>query len=64
MQSGIGGWKASGLQDIAFGLMGLKDIGKERNELLREQNGFLMRIAQSLEGGLGAGNEEDSTVRE
>ena len=62
--SGIGGWKASGLQDIAFGLMGLKEIGKERNELLREQNGILKRNEHCLEGGLGAGNEEDSTVRE
>jgi len=50
--------------DIAFGLLGLKEIRKERNELLREKNGFLKRISQSLDGGLGAGNEEDSTVRE
>jgi len=34
-------------------------------ELLREKNGFLKRIAQSLDGGLGASEEEeDSTMRE
>ena len=36
-------------------------------ELLREQNGHLKRIAQGLDGGLGACNEdgvEDSTIRE
>jgi len=34
-------------------------------ELLREKNGYLKRIAQSLDGGLGAGEEdEDSTMRE
>jgi len=36
-------------------------------ELLREQNGYLKRIAQSLDGGLGAGEEDedgDSTMRE
>jgi len=34
---------------------------------LREKNGLLKRIAQSLDGGLGAGSEEeveDSTIRE
>ena len=59
--SGLGGWKARGMQDIAFGLLGIK-------ELLREQNGLLRRIAQGLDGGLGAGNEEveveDSTRTE
>jgi len=55
--SGFSGWKARGMQDIAFGLLGIK-------ELLREQNGLLRRIAQGLDGGLGAGNEEDSIVRE
>jgi len=55
--SGVGGWKARGMQDIAFGLMGIK-------ELLREQNGLLKRIAQGLDGDLGASNEEDSTIRE
>jgi len=55
--SGVGGWKARGMQDIAFGLLGIK-------ELLREQNGLLKRIPQGLDGGLGAGNEEDSTIRE
>ena len=55
--SGLSGWKARGMQDIAFGLLGIK-------ELLREQNGLLRRIAQGIDGGLGASNEEDSTVRE
>jgi len=59
--SGLGGWKARGMQDITFGLLGIE-------ELLREQNGLLRRIAQGLDGGLGAGNEEveveDSTIRE
>jgi len=33
--------------------------------LLREQNGYLKRIAQSLDGGLGASEEDDnSTMRE
>ena len=54
--SGVGGWKARGLQDIAFGLLGIK-------ELLREQNGFLRRISLSLDRNLKAG-EEDSTIRE
>ena len=38
----------------------------EIQELLREQNGHLRRIAQSLDGGLGAGEDEDgdSTIRE
>jgi len=55
--SGFSGWKARGMQDITFGLLGIK-------ELLREQNGLLRRTAQGLDGGLGAGNEEVSTVRE
>ena len=54
---GFSGWKARGMQDITFGLLGIK-------ELLREQNGLLRRTAQGLDGGLGAGNEEVSTVRE
>ena len=36
--SGEDGWKVQGLQDITFGLLGLKEVDKERNELLREQN--------------------------
>ena len=32
------GWRAWGLQAIAFGLLGLKESDRERNELLREQN--------------------------
>ena len=58
--SGLGGWKVCSLQDIAFGVMEIKG-------LLREQNGLLRRIAQSLDGGLGASEEEeveDSTIRE
>jgi len=52
--SGTGGWR----QEISFALVGIR-------ELLREQNGYLKRIAQSLDGGLGASeDEEDSTVRE
>jgi len=31
---------------------------KERNELLKEKNGYLRRIAQSLDGGLVASDEE------
>ena len=41
--SRLGGWKARGMQDIAFGLLGIKDI-------LREQNGLLRRKAQGLDG--------------
>jgi len=52
--SGTGGWK----QEVSSTLVGIR-------ELLREQNGYLKRIAQSLDGGLGAGeDEEDSTMRE
>ena len=37
----------------------------EIRELLREQNGYLKRTAQSLDGGLGASEyEDDSTMRE
>ena len=53
-RSGTGGWK----QEVSSTLVGIR-------ELLREQNGYLKRIAQSLDGGLGAGeDEEDSTMRE
>ena len=52
--SGTGGWK----QEVSSTLVGIR-------ELLREQNGFLRRIAQGLDGGLGAGVEDqDSTMRE
>jgi len=48
------GWR----QEVSSTLVGIR-------ELLREQNGYLKRIAQSLDGGLGAGeDEEDSTIRE
>ena len=47
------GWRAWGLQSIAFSLLGLKESDRERNELLREQNelpreqnGYLHRIAE------------------
>jgi len=57
--SGLSGWKVHSLQDLAFGVMEIKG-------LLREQNGLLRRIAQGLDGNLGAGEEEveDSTIRE
>jgi len=53
--SGIGGWR----QEVSSALV-------EISGLLREQkNGYLKRIAQSLDGGLGAGeDDEDSTIRE
>jgi len=53
-RSGTGGWK----QEVSSTLVGIQ-------ELLREQNVYLKRIAQSLDGGLGTGEEdEDSTIRE
>ena len=54
-KSGTGGWK----QEVSSTLV-------EIQELLREQNGYLKRISQSLDGGLGAGEDEDgdSTIRE
>ena len=51
--SGTGGWK----QEVSSALVGIR-------ELLREQNGYLKRISQSLDVGLVASDEEDSTVRE
>ena len=36
--SGEDGWRAQGLQAIAFGLLWLKESDRERNELLREHN--------------------------
>ena len=66
--SGEGGWRAQGLQAITFGLLGLKESDRERNEFLREHNSYLHRIAERLENGLGS--EEigvpvvDSTIRE
>ena len=64
--SGEDGWRVRGLQSIAFGLLGLKESNSERNELLREQNELLRRIAQSLDRGSKASSEEveDSTIRE
>jgi len=53
--SGTGGWR----QEVSSALVEIPGI-------LREQNGYLKRIAQSLDGGLGAGEDEDgdSTMRE
>ena len=69
--SGEDGWRVQGLQSIAFGLLGLKELDKERNELLREQNKlrreqneYLRRIAEQLESGLGPEEVLDSTIRE
>ena len=69
--SGDDGWRARGLQSIAFGLLGLKESENERNELLREQNelrreqnGYLHRIAERLESGLGPEEVPDSTLKE
>ena len=68
--SGEDGWRVRGLQAITFGLLGLKESDREMNELLREQNelqreknGYLHRIAERLENGLGP-EELDSTIRE
>ena len=45
-------------QEVSSALVGIR-------ELLREQNGFLRRIAQGLDGGLGASVEDqDYTMRE
>jgi len=58
--SGLGGKKdQSWRQEVSSTLV-------EIQELLREQNGLLRRIAQGSDGGLGTGNEEaeDSTIRE
>jgi len=56
--SGTGWWEARGLQEISFALLGLKDGMEGWNELLREQNGYLNRIALSLDEGLVPGDEE------
>ena len=64
--SGEDGWRAWGLQSIDFGLLGLKESNRERNELLSKQNELLRRISQSLDRGSKASSEEveDSTIRE
>jgi len=47
--SGEDRWRARGLQAITFGLLGLKELDRERNELLREQNELKgSRIAISI----------------
>ena len=52
VKSGTGGWK----QEVSSTLVGI---------WAKEQNGYLKRIAQSLDGGLGASEEDDdSTMRE
>jgi len=73
--SGEESWRAWGLHDIAFGILGLQSNLAERNQLLREkndlqreQNSYLHRIARCLESGLGPEElevpVEDSTMRE
>ena len=59
--SGEDRWRA---QAIAFSLLGLKESDRERNELRREQNSYLRRIAEWLENGLGPEDILDSTIRE
>ena len=44
--SGTGGWR----QEVSSTLVGIR-------ELLREQNEYLKRVAQRLDGGLGAGED-------
>jgi len=67
--SGTGGWKGSRcLQEISSTLLGLKERMEDQNELWREQNSYLHRIARCLENGLGPEEievlVEDSTIRE
>ena len=52
-KTGTGGWR----QEVSSTLVGISG-------LLREQNVYLKRIAQSFDGGLGSGDDEDSTIRE
>jgi len=65
--SGEDGWRVQSLQAIAFSLLGLKESDRERNELWREQNSYIHRIAEWLESGLGPEEIEvqvvDSTMR-
>ena len=49
--SGAGGWRVWGLQDISFTLIRMRENLEERNELLREKNGYLQRIASYLDRG-------------
>jgi len=46
--SGLG-WRVQGLQDVSFAFLGLQEREDEQNELLREQNVFLQKIAMCLE---------------
>jgi len=57
--SGASGWKARGLQDISFSLIRLRENLEERNELLREENGYLQRIASYLDRGEVYSREEE-----
>jgi len=62
--SGISGWK----QEVSSTLLGLRESMEDWNELLREQNGYLQRIASYLDRGevcsMEEELEEDSTIRE
>ena len=42
--SGIGGWK----QEVTSALLGLRESMEDQNELLREKNRYLLRIARHL----------------
>jgi len=63
-ESGTRSWK----QEVASALLGLRESMEDQNELLREQNSYLHRIAMHLENGLGPEEGEvlveDSTIRE
>src|SRR5882672_11494087 len=64
--SGGDGWRARGLQDLSFTLLGLQEREDEQNSLLREQCGFQERITCCLERmeARMAGVDLDSTLRE
>ena len=64
--SGEDGWRAWGVQDVTFALLGIQERQDERNALLREQCGFQEQIACCLERmeARMAGADLDSTIRE
>jgi len=63
--SGENGWRVQGLHDIAFCLVELQSNLEGKNQFLREQNGFLQRVAMCMERSrFGLEPEEDSTMRE